>query len=50
MIIFGRQIYMLEDKALRNKILWKAHELRLITHLGSTKMYQDLKSFTGSQI
>lgn len=50
MIVFRRRMYMPEDKALKNKVLWKAHESRLITHLGSTKMYQDLKSFTGGQI
>lgn len=50
MIVFRRRMYMPEDKALKNKVIWKAHESRLTTHPGSTKMYLDLKSFTGGQI
>ena len=34
---------MLDNKALKQKLLREAHESKFIVHPGSTKMYQDLK-------
>jgi hypothetical protein len=41
-----RQIYLLEDHALKNEVLREACEFRFATHLGSTKMYKDLKGYS----
>ena len=38
LIVMGRQIYLPEDKILKDEILREAHESRFATHLGSTKM------------
>lgn len=43
MIVFGRQMYLLENKALKNEILQEAHKSIFATHPRSTMMYQDLK-------
>jgi len=45
MIVFGKQMYLPRDKALKNEVLQEAHESRLATHLWSTKIYRDLKEF-----
>jgi hypothetical protein len=45
MIVFGKQMYLPRDKALKNEVLHEAYESRLVTHLGSTKIYRDLKEF-----
>ena len=34
-----------KDRELRNQILDEAHSSKLSIHLGSSKMYQDLKTF-----
>ena len=36
MIVFGRKMYLLENKALENKILQEAHESIFATHTRST--------------
>jgi hypothetical protein len=41
----GRQIYLPEDKTLKDEVLREAHESRFTTHPGSTKMYRDLKKY-----
>ena len=38
-------MYMFKDKALKKKVLRKAHESMFVVHSGSTKMYRDLKEF-----
>ena len=43
MIVLGRRMYLPNDETLKREILREAHESRLTTHPGSTKMYQDLK-------
>jgi hypothetical protein len=45
LIVLGRQMYLPGDQTLKRKVLQKALKSRLATHLGSTKMYQDLKEF-----
>lgn len=45
MIVFGKQMYLPRDKALKIEVLQEAHESRLATHLWSTKIYRDLKEF-----
>jgi hypothetical protein len=40
---FGKRLCVPEDKALREAILREAHESAYSIHLGSTKMYLDLK-------
>ena len=45
MIVLGRQMYLPGDQTLKRKVLQEALKSRLATHLGSTKMYQDLKEF-----
>jgi hypothetical protein len=44
-IAMGRQIYLPEDKTLKDEVLREAHESQFATHLGSTKMYRDLKEY-----
>lgn len=39
MIVFGRQMYLLENKALKNEILQEAHKSIFATHPRSTMMY-----------
>jgi hypothetical protein len=38
-------MYLPGDQTLKREVLQKAHESRLATHPGCTKMYQDLKDF-----
>jgi hypothetical protein len=38
-------MYLPNDETLKKKIIRETYELRLAMHLGSTKMYQDLKEF-----
>ena len=45
LIAMGKQIYLPEDKTLKDEVLREAHESRFTTHLGSTKMYMDLKEY-----
>jgi hypothetical protein len=45
LIVLGRQMYLPGDQTLKRKVLQEALKSRLATHLGSTKMYQDLKEF-----
>ena len=40
LITMGRRIYLPGDKTLKDKVLREAHESRLATHPGSTKMYR----------
>ena len=40
---FGKRLYVPENKAIRDVILHEAHESTYSIHLGSTKMYLDLK-------
>ena len=40
---FGKRLCVPEDKAIREAILCEAHESAYSIHLGSTKMYLDLK-------
>jgi hypothetical protein len=39
----GKRIYVPDDKVLKGEVLKEAHESKLAIHLGSTKMYRDLK-------
>ena len=41
---FKDRLVVLKDRELRNQILDEAHSSKLSIHLGSSKMYQDLKS------
>nr|XP_034918296.1 uncharacterized protein LOC118051676 [Populus alba] len=45
LIAMGRQIYLPEDKTLKDEVLREAHESRFATHPRSTKMYRDLKEY-----
>jgi hypothetical protein len=45
LIAIGRQIYLLKDKTLKDEVLRETHESRFATHLGSTKMYRDLRKY-----
>ena len=42
MVAIGRQLYLLDDKDLKGKVIGEAHESKLMVHPGSTKMYCDL--------
>lgn len=44
-IAYRRQMILLEDETLQREVLREAHESRLVTHPGSTKMYRDLEEF-----
>ena len=41
---FKDRLVVPKDKELRNQILGEAHSSKLSIHLGSSKMYQDLKT------
>jgi len=41
----ARRIYLPDHKTLKDEVLREAHEFRLTTHPGSTKMYKDLKEY-----
>jgi len=38
-------MYLLGDQTLKKEVLQEAYESRVVTHPGSTKIYQDLKEF-----
>jgi hypothetical protein len=38
-----KRIYLPNDKVLKGEVLKEAHESKLVIHLGSMKMYRDLK-------
>jgi len=42
-LVMGNIIYLPDDKVLKSEVLKEAHESKLTIHLGSTKMYRDLK-------
>ena len=44
MLWFKDRLVVLKDHELRNQILDEAHSSKLSIHLGSSKMYQDLKT------
>jgi hypothetical protein len=44
-VMLGRCMYVPDNKAFKQKLLREAHESKFIVHLGSTKMYQDLKQY-----
>jgi hypothetical protein len=50
LIAMGRRIYLPEDKTLKDEVLRETHESRFATYPRSTKMYRDLKEYTGGQI
>jgi len=48
LVVMGKRIYLpndevLKDEVLKGEVLKEAHETKLVIHLGSTKMYRDLK-------
>jgi len=43
LVVMGKRIYVPDDKVLKGEVLKEAHESKLAIHLGSTKMYRDLK-------
>jgi hypothetical protein len=45
MVGMEKQVYLLDDKILKNKVLSEAHESKLAVHPYGTKMYCDLKDF-----
>lgn len=45
MVGMEKQVYLLDDKILKNKVLSEAHESKLAVHPYGTKMYCDLKEF-----
>jgi len=45
MVGMEKQVCLLEDKILKNKVLSEAHESKLVVHPDGTKMYCDLKEF-----
>ena len=45
LIAMSRRIYLPEGKILKDEVLREAHESRFATHLGSIKMYRDLKEY-----
>jgi hypothetical protein len=45
LIAMARRIYLPDHKTLKDEVLREAHEFRLTTHPGSTKMYKDLKEY-----
>ena len=44
MLWFEDRLVVPKDRELRNQILDEAHSSKLFIHLGSSKMYQDLKT------
>jgi hypothetical protein len=42
-VMFGRHMFVPDNKDLKLKLLREAHESKFIVHPCSTKMYQDLK-------
>ena len=45
MVVMGRQMYLPDDKTLKDEALKEVHESRFAILLKSTKMYRDLKEF-----
>jgi hypothetical protein len=45
LIAMGRRIYLPDHKTLKEEVLRETHESHFATHLGSTKMYKDLKKY-----
>ena len=43
LVVMGKRIYLPNDEVLKGEVLKEAHESKLAIHLGSTKMYRDLK-------
>jgi hypothetical protein len=41
--MMGQRVYVHDNGNVKQKILQEAHESKFMMHLGSTKMYQDLK-------
>ena len=44
-VMLGRRIYVLDNKAFKQKLLQVAHESKFIVQPSSTKMYQDMKQY-----
>ena len=42
-LMMGQRVYVHDNGNVKQKILQEAHESKFMMHLGSTKMYQDLK-------
>lgn len=45
MVVMGRQMYLPDDKTLKDEALKEVHESRFAILPKSTKMYRDLKEF-----
>jgi hypothetical protein len=45
MVVMGRQMYLPDDKTLKDEELKEVHESRFAILPKSTKMYRDLKEF-----
>jgi len=41
--MMGQQLYMSNDKTVKQMVLQEAYEFKFSIHLGSTKMYRDSK-------
>ena len=44
-VYYNNQFYVLDDKEMKNKLLYEAHNTIFTMHPGGTKMYQDLKQY-----
>lgn len=42
-LMMGQHLYLPNRGVIKQKVLQEAHESKFATHLGSTKLYQDLK-------
>ena len=40
---YGNRVIVLKDEILKNEILEKTHRSKYMIHLGSSKIYQDLR-------
>jgi hypothetical protein len=45
MLMMRKRICLLGDKALKDEVLNRAHESRIIVHPGNIKMYRNLKEY-----
>lgn len=45
MVMMGRQMYLPEEKTLKEEVLREAHESRFVVHPRNTQMYIDLNFF-----
>jgi hypothetical protein len=43
LVVMGKIIYLPNNEILKGEVLKEAHESKLAIHIGSTKMYKDLK-------